>query len=361
VRLLLAITELGVGGAERVVLDLEAGEAAAGHDTAVAAASGPLEGEAARFLRLPATGRSPLALARTGRRLAGIVRSFAPDVVHAHNPRMTAIAVGAVRLAHPGRRPRLLATHHGVAPERVPGAARALRLADHVVCVSPELATELEAHGIPEHGVTVIPNGVSAAPALDDATRARLDTELGLSDHRIVAAVGRLVPQKAHYRLIDAARAVHAEMPGVRFLVVGDGPLRARLEAQVRTARLDGVVTLTGPRQDARAIIARSDVVAFSSDWEGLSVVALEALAAGVPVVSTAVAGTAELAASGAALAVPQSAESLAAALLQLLRDQARRHELGAAGQRLHRERFSTERMVESYLRLYERLLAERA
>ena len=356
-RLLLAITELGLGGAEHVVLDLERGAASAGHAVLVAAAGGPLEERASSFARLPAKGRMPLALARSGRRLAAVTRSFRPDVLHAHNPRMTALATAAAAVPR-GRRPQLLATYHGVPPGRARAAARLLRVADHVVCVSARLVEELEERGIPRRRLTIIPNGVSASPELEAPQRARLDGEFGLGDGPVVTAVGRLVPQKAHHRLIDAAATVHAELPDTRFLIVGDGPLRGELEERVRATGLEGVVILTGPRADARLLIARSDVVAFSSDWEGLSLVALEALAAGVPIVSTKVAGADEVLESGAGIAVPHSASALADAIAGLLGDPARRRAMGDAGRCLHRERFSTERMVERYLTLYDRSVA---
>ena len=357
-KVLMAITELGIGGAENVVLELERGALRAGHEVAVAAVSGSLARRPSTFYPLPASGRSPLELARTGRRLAGIARGFAPDVVHAHNPRMVGLAAVAARLGRPTRRPPVLASHHGVPPAQASTAARVLRLADHVVCVSAGVAGELAANGMPERRVTVIPNGVSAPDALGAAERSRLDSELGLDDEPLVTAVGRLVPQKAHHRLIDAAAAVRAQIPSARFLIVGEGPLRSELASRIRAAGLNGAVTLTGARSDARQIIARSDIVAFSSDWEGLSLVALEALAAGVPIVSTDVAGTAELLGTGAGIAVPRTAGALAEALVDLLRDSARRREMGAEARRLHRERFSVERMVDGYLRLYRSLNA---
>jgi glycosyltransferase involved in cell wall biosynthesis len=356
VRLLLAITELALGGAERVVVELDRGASEAGHDVSVAAAAGPLDQSVGRFLELPSAARSPIALARIGGRLARIVRTQTPELVHSHNPRMTAVAAGAVRAAARRPRPPVLATYHGAPPARAAAAARLLRLADHIVCVSSDLADELAAAGVPPAKVSTVLNGVPASRGLDSEARARLEEELRLDDAPVVTAVGRLVPQKAHHRLVDAARAVHAQLPSARFLVVGDGPLRGEIEARVRAAGLDGVVTLTGPRRDAREIIARSDLVAFSSDWEGLSVAALEALAEGVPVVSTDVAGAAELVDAGAAVVVPRSADALAGAILDLLGNPGRREEIGSTGRRLHAERFATGRMVERYLELYERL-----
>jgi glycosyltransferase involved in cell wall biosynthesis len=164
-----------------------------------------------------------------------------------------------------------------------------------------------------------------------------------------VVAVGRLVPQKNHERLLLAARHV----PGARFLVVGDGPLRCALEARARALGVD--VRFTGARDDAPALMAAADVVVFSSNWEGLSVAALEALAAGTPVVSTPVEGMRELPVVRTASFDPAE---LGDAVAALLADAPRRAALGAAGRRLVAERYSAQAMVAAYERLYRELLS---
>jgi glycosyltransferase involved in cell wall biosynthesis len=322
---------------------------------AVAAAGGPREEELRELgvahRELPSAGRSPRALVGAARALTAAVRRFAPDVVHAHNPKVGALAAMAVRSACRGARPALVTTYHGVPPARARLAALALRTSDHVVAVSESLARELAGHGVPRGRLTVIPNGVPAAEPLEDAERARLDEELGLAGRPVVTAVGRLVPQKAHSRLIEAAARQEAR---ARFLIVGDGPLRGELERQAASLGLDGTVRFTGARRDARAIIARSDLLVFSSEWEGLALAAVEALAAGVPVISTDVAGSAELLSTGAGLVVARDPGAIAEAVAGLLADAPRRERMGAEGRRLHAERYSSESMTSAYRTVYE-------
>jgi glycosyltransferase involved in cell wall biosynthesis len=238
----------------------------------------------------------------------------------------------------------VLATFHGVLPAEYGASARLLRLADRVACVSGDVAGGLEAHGLDPARVAVVPNGVAAAAepvALDGLGRP------------LVVAVGRLVAQKNHDRLLLAARRV----PEATFLVVGDGPLRGRLEARARELGLAGVVHFAGARDDAPAVMAAADLVAFSSDWEGLSVAALEALAAGTPVVSTPVEGMREL---PVALTTTFEPDELGDLIAGLLADAPRRAALGAAGRALVAERYSLATMLDGYERLYRELALSR-
>jgi glycosyltransferase involved in cell wall biosynthesis len=271
---------------------------------------------------------------------------------------VTAFGRAGSRLAGP-RRPPLLTTYHGVPHEEVDAAARILRLADLVACVSTDLMEQLAERGIPAERLAVVPNGVPDPEPTSAETMRALDAELGLGvGTPVVSVVGRLVPQKAHDRFLRAAKLVHEQVPEAKFLVVGDGELRAQTEALAAQLGLADAVVFTGIRSDATTIIARSDLLVFSSDWEGLSIAALEALARGVPVVSTAVEGTRELLSEGAGVVVPHEEEALATAIVECLGDPERRAELGATGRRIHRERFSTAHMAAAYRTLYERLLA---
>jgi glycosyltransferase involved in cell wall biosynthesis len=220
------------------------------------------------------------------------------------------------------------------------------RAADLVVCVSEELIGPFPGP------VRVIHNGVPPAPPSDPAA---LDAELALAGAPLVAAVGRLVPEKGPDRFLRAAALVHAAEPAARFAVVGDGPLRAGLEALAGELGLTGAVRFTGARTDARALIARADVLVVASDSEGQSLVALEALAAGTPVVSTPVAGMAGLA--GVSVVGDFTPEALAAAVTALLRAPERRAALGAAGAALARAKLTLDAMVDAYAALYGALL----
>jgi glycosyltransferase involved in cell wall biosynthesis len=360
-RLQVVISEMGVGGAEKMVVECLRDGAAQGAELALLGAPGQLDEELRglpiRRRSLP-TSRSAPGLLKSLGIVTRFSRAFKPDLVHSHNVRVTAVARLGTQLAMPLARPPLLTTYHGVPLEEEDQAAKLLRLADLVVCVSEDLKGHLEEKGFPPQKLAVIPNGVPDPAPLSEAKRSDLDRELGLDEGtELVSIVGRLVPQKAHERFLEAAVAVKAERPRARFLIVGDGERREELEALAEKLGLGGAVLFTGIRSDAADVIARSDLLVFSSVWEGLSIAALEALARGVPVVSTDVAGAQELLTTGAGVIVPQDAAALGVAISAALADPAARERMGAEGRRLHAERFSVARMNADYRALYERLL----
>jgi glycosyltransferase involved in cell wall biosynthesis len=362
-RLLLAIAELAAGGAESVVIELAVDATRRGDEVAVVAAPGALDNrlDGVDLTRLPlppqagGIGRTP----RTVIALRSALRRFRPDLVHAHNPRVTATSRAAMVLGS-GRRAPLIATHHAVAPEHGSMAARLLRAGDRVVCVSEPLLAELAAAGVSPERLLVIRNGTVAAVPLEPQRRRQLDAELELGDGPVVTTVGRLTPQKNHARFLAAVALAAPEIPDARFLVLGDGPLRAGLESRARELGLGGRLRFTGIRPDARDVIGRSDLLVLSSDWEGFPMVALEAMAAGAPLLSTPVAGIEELTAAGAAEVVDADERALAGGITRLLSDPDRRRAMGQRGRELHAREFSVERMVEEYRRLYADLLAER-
>ena len=361
-KVLLATPGTDVGGAERIVIALAN---ALSHEVVVWGPAGALEPElgTAHVERIVVSprGRTAAGVVEGVASLATAIRRVRPQVVHAHNPRVTGLAGVAARLARGPRRPPVLSTFHGVTHEEYRAAAALLRAADLVACVSPDLVAQLGAVGFPDARLRLVPNGV-AAPADDPAAAARLDAELGLGGAPVVLAAGRLVTQKNHARFLDAAALVAAARPDVRFLLVGDGPLRGALEEQVRALGLGARVTLTGVRHDVPALLRRADLIAFSSDWEGLPLVALEALAAGTPVVSTPVEGMAELTAGGAATVIGEAtAAALAEAITGLLAEPAALEERGERG-RLHVEaRYSPAAMLGAYEALYGELSGGRA
>ncbi|MFL5834849.1 MAG: glycosyltransferase [Solirubrobacterales bacterium] len=360
-RLQVVISEMGVGGAEKMVVECLRDGAAHGDELALLGAPGRLDEELrglpVRRRGLP-TSRSAPALLRSLGIVTRFSRDFRPDLVHSHNVKVTAVARLGTQLAAPLARPPLLTTFHGVPLEEEDQAVKLLRLADLVVCVSEDLKGHLEEKGFPPQKLAVIPNGVPDPTPLPAARRAELDAELGLgAEAEVVSIVGRLVPQKAHERFLQAAATVAAKRPRARFLVVGDGERRAELEALASGLGLEQTVLFTGIRSDAADVIARSDLLVFSSVWEGLSIAALEALARGVPVVSTDVAGAQELLTSGAGVIVPHDADALATAISDALADPAARERMGAEGRRLHSERFSVARMNAGYRELYEQLI----
>ena len=354
-RILLTGPSMQVGGAERLMTMIAAGMVERGHDVAVAAPAGPRDADLAGVrierLTLDDHERSRTGAARTAAQLAGAIRRTRPDVVHAQNVKSATVAGAAARLARPVDRPRVLATFHGVLPAEYRSSARLLRLfADHVTCVSNDARDRLLASGLRPARASLIHNAVPLPAPLPAERRARLSEELGLDGAPLAVVVGRIVPQKAHWRLLRAAAVAAELVPGTRFLVIGDGPLRAQVEADAAAAGLADSVSFTGVRPDARELIAMSDALVFSSDWEGLSLAALEALAAGVPVVSTEVEGMRELLGGGAGVTAPlDDGTELGRRLAGVLLDAGLREQMGRTGRELIAAEFSVDGMLDAY------------
>jgi glycosyltransferase involved in cell wall biosynthesis len=360
-KIFLASPSMRIGGAERVVTMLATELVDRGHDVVLFAPPGERDEDLRHVphvrLRLEEHGRTGVGAMRSARQMGRAIGQTEPDIVHAQNVKYTAIGRVAASLTAPTHRRPVLATFHGVLPAEYRHAALLLRLADHVACVSSAVLERIVAAGLPRSRVSLVRNAVEVPPPLDSARRAALDRELGLAGAPVIAIVGRLVAQKAHERFVIAARIVAAAHPEARFLIVGNGPRRAAIEQQVAAAGLSDRVVLTGGRSDAREIIARAQILTFSSDWEGLSIAALEALAAGTPVVSTDVEGMRELLAGGAGAIVPlDDGTALGGRLLTLLNDESARLAMGRAGRELIARDFSLQRMVDAYVQLYERL-----
>ncbi len=202
----------------------------------------------------------------------------------------------------------------------------AARLSSMILTVSEGLRDELIAYRVaPPDRIRVIPLGLPLADLTSlEGLRGRFRHELGCSTGSpLVGIIGRLVPVKNHELFLAAARLVVQAMPEVRFVIVGDGERRAELEALVTQMGLSDVVCFTGWRRDLPLIYADLDVVVISSHNEGTPVSLIEAMAAGVPVVSTAVGGVPDVLRGGelGALTPPGDAEALSVAILEALRN----------------------------------------
>ena len=224
------------------------------------------------------------------------------------------------------------------------------RLADAVVAPSQTTAAELRRdYGVER--VEVIANGVPPAPAPLPHRR-----ELP----PVILYSGRLRTRKAVAVLLAAMPRVLAAFPACRLVIVGDGEQGGRVAAAVRARGLTAHVELAGvlPRPAAMARLAEADVFCLPSIYEGLPLAILEAMAAGLPVVATAVSGNPEAVEDGTTglLVPPESAAALADALIALLADPERRRAMGEAGRARVAARFSIDRIAAEHLALLRRL-----
>ncbi|MFL5963573.1 MAG: glycosyltransferase family 4 protein [Gaiellaceae bacterium] len=174
----------------------------------------------------------------------------------------------------------------------------------------------------------------------------------------LVLAIGRLIEQKDHATLLEAFARIHGTHPAARLAILGWGPLEAHTKALVHRLGLDDAVFVLG-RVEPRDWLARADVFAHTSRWEGFGIVLLEAMLAGLPVVATRVSAIPEIVVDGETglLTAPRDATAVADSLARLLDDVELRRRLGLAGlERAHKD-FSVQHMAEQTLDVYEEAL----
>ncbi len=339
---------------------------------------GPHEGDMSYLARahgvrpivIPALGReiAPLRDLSTLWRLWRLMRAYRPHVVHTHTAKAGFVGRVAARLAGV---PVVVHTFHGHVFHGYFGPVKTrlfiflerfcARLSDRVLTVSDRLKEELTGYGIaPADRITVIPLGLDLAPFATTPRRAgALRRELGLSDATpLVGIVGRLVPIKNHRLFLEAATQVNA---AAHFVIVGDGECRADLEARAQALGLAERVHFLGWRDADRlpAIYSDLDTLVISSDNEGTPVSIIEAMAAGAPVVSTAVGGVSDLIDDGrtGVLVPPGDAPALADAMNRLLHEPARAQALAETARPPALARFGIDRLAEDLAGLYLELL----
>ncbi len=241
----------------------------------------------------------------------------------------------------------------------------ARRWASDYVAVSPETKSSLVRQTkVREDQVSTVCNAVDVEKFAAPVDVRRVRETLGLSaESKLLITVATFKEQKGHRYLIEAAKTIVEREPRAHFLLVGDGELREEVQRQVEQLGLSEHVHFLGSRRDVSDLLAASDIFILPSLFEGLSVALLEAMAAGVPVVATAVSGTTTVVNddSIALLVPPANKESLADATLGLLtRSAEEREALAAAARQRVLEEFSLDRQAANYITLYERLLAEK-
>jgi glycosyltransferase involved in cell wall biosynthesis len=233
--------------------------------------------------------------------------------------------------------------------------------ADRVVFnTSAAIPFALAKEGVRPEQVVYIPNGVTVARQNCSSNSPHIRHELGISPTaRVVGMVGRLYPQKGHGHLLTAFTRVLEEVTDAILLIVGDGPLRNRLESQATHLGIAGQVHFLGERADVRALLAGIDVYVHASLYEGMPNAVMEAMAAGKPVVATAVDGTRELITHGQTgyLVPPSDPQAMADQIVYALKNVSQANLIGAAAaQRIIRD-FSIDHMVSAYDKLYRELV----
>ncbi len=299
------------------------------------------------------------------RKLAAFARREGASLLHAHQytPFFYCRAPGTWL-----PRPPVLFNEHGRFFPDLPSRKRMvfnrlfLRRKDRVVAVGESVKQALiDNEGLPAARIDVIYNGVRLNDfSVNAGLRFEVRDELRIDPAAQVAIqVARLDYLKDHCTAVRTAERVQKQLPGFQLLVVGEGPERPKIEAEIQARQLAGCVRLLGMRTDVRRLLAAADVFLLTSISEGIPVTLIEAMGAELPVVSTAVGGIREvvLAEQTGLLAPAGDDVGLAKAALSLLADSRRSKEFGQAGRKRATALFSEEQMHAQYVQLYQQML----
>jgi glycosyltransferase involved in cell wall biosynthesis len=292
-------------------------------------------------------------------RLSRILRDLAPDVVHAHDSHAVAMAALALSFGAPVPRPPLVFARR--VDFRLRGNSFSkwkYRQVDAFVAASTAIRSMLVEDGAPADRVFTVHDGIDI-DRVDRAEPLNVREEFWFPPHSaVIGNIAALVPHKGQKYLIDAAATVVQQAPEARFLVLGEGELRGALEQQVHRLHLGQHVILAGFRPEVLGVLKGLDLFVMSSVTEGLGSALLDAMAAERPIVATRAGGIPEVVVDGESgvLVPPRDAPALSDAILALLRDDARRARLAAAGRARVCDFFSADRMIDETLAVYARL-----
>ncbi|MDC4204091.1 MAG: glycosyltransferase [Candidatus Manganitrophus sp.] len=238
------------------------------------------------------------------------------------------------------------------------------RWSDRVIAISERVKEDLlRFDRIPLAKVKVIPNGVDPLLFENPISKEEARRKLSLPEQAVViGTVGRLSIAKGHKNLLNAFQLLLDEggWPDLRLVLVGEGPLRENLEQMVQKGGLEKAVLFLGTRRDVPDCLRAFDLFVFSSLWEGQPAAVIEAMAAGLPIVSTDYEGVREIITDRveALLVRSDDPKALKEGMVQLLRDGTLSQSLGKAARRRVVGQLSVQRIVQEYETLYKELLS---
>jgi glycosyltransferase involved in cell wall biosynthesis len=373
IRILELIDKPFLGGGQVTVLTLARGLDRGKFEVLVASGEG---GPLIEALREIGVRHIPVTLGKlTGpsaiREIAAVLKENAIDVLHTHGG---VAGLYGRRAARKAGTPAVVHTVHGIhyLHYRNPLARWAFillerwlsRSTDAVVFVSVadmERAARLRVARPPKS--RLIRNGVRPVPSESLRDPAAVRKEVGAVGRPLVVAISRLHRQKGVSYLLRAASLVRRELPQVKVVVAGGGPLARTLEAELKVLKLEDSVSLLGERTDAPDLLAAADLFVLPSLWEGLPYVLVEAAALGKPIVAANIDGVREVIRNGVdgLLVKPRDPAALAASMLFLLKDSEFARRLGESARVAIPPKFSVERMIGETEALYLEILAAKA
>jgi glycosyltransferase involved in cell wall biosynthesis len=367
-RLCFAIWSFGVGGAERMLIGLLKAIPRDRYDVTVVT----LKSKGVYAWELEQEGLPVHCLGKAHKldpvaflRLVRFLRRARPDLLNTHL--WTADLWARLAGLFCGVR-RIVVTEQNVDVWK----SRARRLADRtlfaftdaVICVGDEVRDfYVREVGVAAEKTVVIPNAIDVSRLAVPPGAVRAEVGIGPGEF-VFACAARLHPQKAHAVLLEAVRRLcDGGAPPFRVLLLGDGPERAQLEELAGRLGVRREVVFLGARTDVPRVLAGSDAFVLSSDYEGTSLAILEAMAAALPVVATAVGSNRSVVEDGATglIVPPRDPAALASSMARLLADRVAARDMGQRGRAVVRARYGIDSAARATLELFDRLLLEPA
>lgn len=358
-KILLVITGLGMGGAERQICDLADGFASLGYEVKIAYLLKPIilspKSNKVEVVWLGAN-KGGAAMVKALYRLIKLIKVMQPDVVHSHMFHSNVIARLA-RVFHSTS--NFVNTAHNISEG---GRVRMLIyrltnfLADTFTNVSQEAVEAFELKkAVPKNMMLVTHNGIDTERfTFFSNARKRIRGELGLEDKKVFIAIGRFHKQKDYPNLLRSFAILCKKDKNVHLIIVGDGELRGQIELTIKEYCLDNNVSLLGLRSDVPELLSASDVFVLSSAWEGFGLVVAEAMACERVVVATNCGGVAEVLGNEGLLVKPNHNLELASAMEKSISfSDNKRLSMGASSRNRVIEKYSLKAAIDNWLVIY--------
>jgi len=302
---------------------------------------------------------------RVIRQILRLIDDNSIDIVHTHEVRSDVFGLICAKLRHLP----IIATAHGWIENDLRGKIytlidrKLLHFFDHVIAVSEEVRETILKSGIKDLKITTLHNALVLDDFVSGANNNSLRHELSIGkDTIVVANIGRLSPEKGQVDFLHAAKEVVKHIQKIRFILIGKGPDREKLEKIVNELDLGEWVIFVGFREDMVNIYKSIDLVVQTSYTEGLPNVILEALLMKVPVIATDVGGTKEIIKNevNGILVSPDFPEGLAAQIIRFASNKDYFNEMASAGSCLIKKEFCFEKRTKKLALLYERIMEHR-
>ena len=367
IKVLHIVPMLSPGGAERVAVHIVRGLNPQRYEAVVVSFSGRLGCDLDRLLEEAGVevrylGKRPGFDYRMYHRVVYALREYRPHIVHTH---LQVLRYALLPFMFSLKDASLVHTVHNLAEREVELRGRlvqrfAFQHGVVPIAVAAEVARSVERlYGI--HTCRIISNCIPTdCYACPRTPRGEWRTKEGFGSEDILfVCVARFVPQKNHALLLKAFAEGPASNPHAHLVLVGEGALRKQLEQQAQNLGLAGQVHFLGLRSDIPEVLGAMDVFVLSSNYEGSPLSVIEAMASGLPIISTAVGGVPDLYDSGREgfIVQPRDVQGLSEAMVFLLGNREARQSMGMAGARRARKKFDVSTMVQAYERLYESLV----